>query len=215
MEDFDRVRFLTENYTQLQGLKWIPIGLYFLFYGAFSLLFFDEPFFNEPFYGTIQASLAVLLTVSVVAGVLWLHRVAGRYYERRYGHVRHRPWYEDRQPLSVVLGICVLLVLFLVNWIVHPPVDLALLAFGTAMFVSCWPDRRFRLHYLIMTALFVGASFLPLLGVWSTNLMQEPSTGNVFTLFFGLYYVVGGIFDHLLLVRTMKSIPEEGDGGAV
>lgn len=83
------------------------------------------------------------------------------------------------------------------------------------MLVVFWPDRRFRIHYLVMMPFFVAASFLPLWGVWSTGWSPEPGSGEVFPLFLGLYWVVGGIFDHLLLVRTMKSVPEEADGGAV
>jgi peptidoglycan/LPS O-acetylase OafA/YrhL len=101
------------------------------------------------------------------------------------------------------------------NWVIHPPVDLALLAFGVGILVGLWPERRFRVQYMVLAVLFVGASFLPLLGFWSTDPMQDPTSSDVLALCFGLYLLAGGVFDHLLLVRTMKSLPEEDDGRAV
>ncbi len=72
------------------------------------------------------------------------------------------------------------------------------------MFISSWPDCRFRIHYLLMAVLLVSASFLLLLGIWPTYPIQESDTVGLLPIFFGfigLFHIVGGIFDHLLLVR--------------
>jgi hypothetical protein len=54
----------------------------------------------------------------------------------------------------------------------------------------------------------VGCGLLPLFGV----LPADPGEGSNLTVsVLGIYLIVGGVLDHLLLVRTMKSLPEEND----
>lgn len=204
VRDLERVRFVTENYEQLQGLRWAPIGLYFCLYFWFSLTIWSSDRPLTFWWGLVS----LVFAVSLIAGMFWAQGAIPRYYQRRFGQVRRGRWI-DTVTLPSILLMCLFCAALLVNRIFHPPVDLALLSFGVCMFVDSWPDRRFRIHPLIMMPVFIAASFLPLLGVWSTSSGQEPSSIEVFLLFMGLYFVVSGVLDHLLLVRTMKQLPEE------
>ena len=68
------------------------------------------------------------------------------------------------------------------------------------------------MHYIAMGVLIASLSFLPLLGF----LRMDPTQGlNLFPAVVGTSLIVISICDHLLLVRTMKHLPEEDDGGAV
>ena len=90
---------------------------------------------------------------------------------------------------------------------------------GVLMLVAHWPERRFQRHYVILAAAVICASL-----VYATSLicilMLELASLDVFLsladfarpfalVVVGAYFLVGGIFDHLLLVRTFKTVPEE------
>lgn len=213
--DLERVRFVTENYKNLQGLKMLPTGLMLLVLAAFYWL---------------HSLWFAFLGVALMLGALWVQPVIGRYYERKFGHVEPRPPMIQRTTAMVLITIFVVFVVlamlnntgyvdvsgYINTYIVFPakqqlPVNILLLATAVMYLISCilgWQKLRFRLHYLVLSVLGVGASFLPLFGV-----LTEPI--EVFFGFCGLIITVGGVFDHLLLVRTMRPLPEEDDGGAV
>ena len=68
--------------------------------------------------------------------------------------------------------------------------------------------RRFAAHYLVMGEVIAGCGLLPLFGVLSADPREVT---YLLPLLAGMYLIVGGVLDHLLLVRTMKSWPEEND----
>ncbi len=213
--DLERVRFVTKNYEQLQGLKMLPFSPMYL---ALAVSLWSQSLW--------VSFLAVLLMLST----LWVQPVISRYYARKFGRVEPRPRMSQRAltiSLTAILMVFVVLVAldnteyvdasgyldaFLqFVFIQQLPVNVPLLA-GVALYLIVFGlyrrELRFRMHYLVLWVLAVGASFLPLLGV-----LTDPMV--LFFGFSGLIMTVGGVFDHLLLVRTMKPLPEEDDGGAV
>jgi preprotein translocase subunit SecE len=75
-----------------------------------------------------------------------------------------------------------------------------------SMFLFDWPNRRFTIHRIIAVLLFLGLSLLPLLGITEWNIY------TLFLITIGLMLFIIGILDHLLLVHTLKPVPEEDDG---
>lgn len=216
--DLERVRFVTENYEQLKGLKMLPFGPMYLAFAAF--------YWSQSLWTT-------LLGVLFFLGGASLRPVIDRYYERKFGHVDPRPPMSQRTLTMALAAIFVVfVVLIMLNNTGYVDVSGYLDAFGRFMFTQQLPvnvpllasvaiylvlfglyrrELRFRVHYVVLSVLAVGASFLPLLGV-----LAGPN-GHITILFVftGVFVTVGGIFDHLLLVRTMRPLPEEDDGGAV
>ena len=154
------------------------------------------------------------LLVSAAVGIaLALHKLIGVYYDRTFGRVQRRPgnrlggWLGDGAIMVALFTLAVIDVRF----------DLPVSLFGLALaaLILSWSVGGFRKHYVIIAALVVVVSLTPLLGISYQAL--EPSESAEFMLWagFGLIYVVGGVLDHLLLVRTMKRVPEEDDDGAV
>jgi hypothetical protein len=71
---------------------------------------------------------------------------------------------------------------------------------------------RYRHHYLLLALLYVAAALLPLTGlVTSAQLVNDPL---LFGLLYGLPWIVGGLGDHIFLMRSLKPLPKEAvDGG--
>ena len=206
VRDLERVRYVTENYEQLQGLRNIPLGLILLALGAFMLSSARLPPFSPVasdvfFYGSFA-----LLIVAIS-----LYFVIGNYYERRFGWV-HTFSMNRKQVVAAITGITVLLVIGSVNLVFQPPIHMIWLVWGISLTAVYWRERRFRIHYVAIGVLVSVLSFTPLLSISRTELSYDA--GGLM-LFFGILLVVGGFFDHLLLVRTMKTLPEEEDGRAV
>lgn len=63
----------------------------------------------------------------------------------------------------------------------------------------------------------LGIFFLATLSVAALYLLWTAASGPVSGPYVlgALYLIVGGVLDHLLLVRTMKTAPGEDDAGAV
>lgn len=213
--DLERVRYVTANYDHLQGLRKAPVGLFFLLLavvGAYTLLIWrPEGGADVPAaYGYAFLPTVVMLFVGTV--VLY-YRISG-YYERRYGSVKL--FLQVPMRRQVLIGVVVLCV-FLSS-------SLGLLLFGMTVLIAYWPERRFQRHYVAMGALIVGYALFGMAGLY-LSLTLLPGLldvmlalgyfGRLITLsIVGLYYIVGGFLDHLLLVSTMKLLPKEGDGQA-
>lgn len=203
IRDLERVRYVTENYEQLQGLRNVPLGLMLLFSGALTLF----PSSLSSFGPVVSEAFFYLLFIVLIATVL-LYFVIGNYYERKFGWVQTFSL-NGKQITAVTTLIIVLLVVGSVNLMFRPPIHMIWLVWGLSVMAVHWRERRFRTHYVVIGVLIICVSFLPLLGITSVSLSYEA--GGLMA-FLGILFVVGGTFDHLLLVRTMKYLPEENDG---
>ncbi|MGF1473544.1 MAG: hypothetical protein ACFB50_17625 [Rubrobacteraceae bacterium] len=205
VRDLERVRYVTENYERLQGLRNVPLGLIAFVTGASMLLPSSSTYFGYVVGEVFFYALILMLIATVL-----LYFVAGNYYERRFGWVQTFSM-KRKQVVAVATAIGVLLGVGSVNLVFQPPIHMIWVVWGLSAAAIYWPERRFRMHYVAIGVLVVGASFLPLFGITSVSLAYE--TGGLLA-FLGVFYLVGGILDHLLLVRTMKHLPED-DGRAV
>lgn len=203
VRDLERVRYVAENYEQLQGLRNVPIGLMVLLAGVFTLFPSGLAYFGP----VISEAFIYLLFVVLIATVL-LYSFIGNYYERRFGLVRTFSL-NKKQAVAVATLSIVLLVVGSINLAFQPSIHMIWLVWGLSVTSIHWWERHFRMHYVVIGVLVVGVSFLPLLGITSVSLSYE--TGGLLV-FLGIFYVVGGVCDHLLLMRAMKFLPEGGDG---
>lgn len=206
----ERAGYLAGNYGGVQGLSLLPLGVWFL------LVALGESGFDATEY--MPEGAVALLVFSVyfvgffVALALWF--VAGIFYERSFGRVLptegeagapRRP-FPERAARVVFVVLAVLAVLF------SPPVALFGPALAWALFVFWCSQRRFGYHhYAALSALVVAASLLSVLGV----LPAEEVRKAIDLAMVGVVLTVGGVFDHLLLARTMRPIPEEDREPAV
>jgi hypothetical protein len=89
------------------------------------------------------------------------------------------------------------------------PASLTGLVLAVFLFATWWITGRFRSHYLVMGALLAGVSLLPLFGALPGDDPYVPP------IVISLTFIVGGVIDHLLLVRSLKPLPKESHDGDV
>ncbi len=78
--DLHRIRYVTGHYEHLQGLKMVIYGAAIV---AYSALF--------PFYRELSALTPVLITLVLLAIVVWGYRTADAFYKRHFGTVEPEP----------------------------------------------------------------------------------------------------------------------------
>lgn len=214
IRDLERVRYVTENYDNLQGLTRVPIGLALLIVWAFFLI--------SGFEISSQPVADIFITLSLLAGgvlILLFFRIR-KYYTRRYGRVRVFPrLFSRRRAVGGVVALTILFAgAFFVLWLGASvelvSLPLILLGLGAMEMIDRWPERRLRPHYFVAGALAALAGLVVLFLVLSGIRYPDVLLLHLMSAFIGLVLVIGGVLDHLLLVRTMKSLPGD-DGRAV
>lgn len=195
--DLTRIRYVTENYHALQGLTYLPTDGVLVLVGVLGTL------------GVRTDSLVYYLVLipAAVASVVFSYRSVG-YYERRFGRFTRR---RRRMPLQEKVFLSGVLFLIAVFWGIRDRLDDPVLGAsiglfsGTGMLFFWWLRRYgFAIHWPVLGALVTGAGLLSLSGV----LFEEPSLMLAVSSF---AFAAGHLLDHLLLVRTMKRLPERDD----
>lgn len=197
MENLERIRLITRHYDQLQGLRQAPFGLMFLVMAVWKGGWW--PWFEkwQPLSGLAVVGLALVAS--------WL---VGQYYARTFGRVQRQ---NENKRLEIVISVIFLAGLYLggiaeYEW--QWPVS------GTGLFTAVvlvayfFMTGSFRFHYLVLAALMAAVSLLPLLRLLPPEQVYLfGPEGAVGVALFGLIWLVGGLVDHWLLVR---SLPDRG-----
>lgn len=203
MEDLKRVRYVAANFYSLQGLKLVPLGLLYLWWAAKEGEWIEVPGWLNDFISAFGYSLAF--------GLYWLIQV---YYTRNYGRVLPKRGVPRTARDWLVMFAMIALVMamvgtFVIDRVWHPPVLLFGLELAAAMLIIFWPRRAYVPHNIALAVVIAGLSLLPLVeGVSSSPALRPPV---MLFLVLGLQLFVGGIFDHLMLVRSLKPARETGD----
>lgn len=202
--DLDRIRFVTRYFHDLQGLTRVGFGLALLS-GATGL--------------AIPGPLGLAPIVVGGAAGIWLSRRSKSYYASRFGQVERRAV----NPLSP-RGQRVLILVYLVSlaWFFamasfHPlapsPATTArFFCFGCgALSIGVWWRRGswlWQAHYLAFGVLCLGLGLAAPFDAISPLLLALSRQGEAYLLY-GAYLLVTGLFDHLILVRTMPQLATE------
>lgn len=193
--DIQRLQFLTENYTRLQGLRLVPFGVFFL---------------ARPLLGPPQVSWTAPVLPIATFGLFFL---IGRYYSRNFGRVQR----SAGQRLRTALGVAVvLLILFAALWWeerrtlpISPSALLVALGFAGYYF-------RFSLKrapYLGAASLFAIISIWPLTGLADGGAFGLAAPLGDLAL--GMTFLTVGLLDHRLLVRNLSPMTEDDDENAI
>ncbi len=184
MERKDVETAVAEN-THLRGLYGVPAGLLAITAAASNA---DRgPFANGWF----------LLGSSVVIGLLALG--VWRYYTRTYGRATPSDGDSTRTLVSLAIGVPLVVLgsLFLssrVSWSLDLPVNTTAIAMGLVMLRAVGSTVGIRPHHLLVYGSLLVAGAIP---VWE----RAGESGNTGLFMTGIALVVGGLLDHLLLVR--------------
>jgi hypothetical protein len=203
MPDLERVRFLTMNYSRLQGLKAIPSGL---------LLFLVVLWTNGQKGATRDLTLPLLW---LFLGVI-LYGVIDWYYRRTYGRVeptRRALWTDV--ILSTIFSL-VALAAFAVDVEFKMPLSIFALVFAAGLLLDYF--RMLRLAGVKSLSVFPAgllcilemalSAFLPLLGEPAFAAIGFRSPLFLVYAVDGIITVIYGIAGHLYLVRSMRPAGE-------
>lgn len=189
----ERIRFVTGNFYQLQGLRLVPFALMLLWLQASSRGWLDWlpglPVQAPSDLGNAWGPAAFLVAVAAAMAVEDKYRA-------RYGSVlQHK---RSRRNLGVALAVIAFLIALVLDRVVTWPVLISPLVIVVALALIVRSDGPFRIHYVLPAAAWLGLSVMPLLGFKPGEVQMAFSLVSITTL------LVCGIGDHFLLVRTLS-----------
>jgi hypothetical protein len=192
--DSGRLRFAVSNFKQMQGLRQVAMG-------AFILVVF------APVLRQGDLTYIGIVLIPALAGLFYALKRINIYYERRIGHMEQR-------PPGTAQGILTILFTSVIPFCVHPG---SLESVGAYMdgFNSEWWCGWMLLGVVILTRrrwyYLPFAGLLLALGGWRSSTEDIDVMRRLdesLHVIFPAALVVTGIFDHLYLVHTFRSVTE-------
>ncbi|RJP46954.1 MAG: hypothetical protein C4583_17825 [Anaerolineaceae bacterium] len=197
---YSQIKFFAANYTRLQGLRAIPVGLLAVFVSVW-VLYNQGP----------TANLSQPIFVAIIAGLLYL--LTDRYYNRVFGQVKPSPSKRKGEIIvSIVIGALALLA-FALDTAHVLPISALGLVFAICFLEYFWRVDKYEwkkifIYFpenIIAAALVAIISILPIFGisVWELAGIQWQTAG-VFMIF-GIVIMVTGIVGHIRMIRTLST----------
>jgi hypothetical protein len=183
------VHYVTSHFQVLQGLRIVPVALYLLIGGLGSLEW--TPWLD--FISGMPKSGLIPLAVTVL-----LYGFISMYYRRRFGKVVRVQGAKKQVWILVAVAVAFPIGVF-INAAFELPVD-AVMILMAAVCLYAGLDGSRRYGHLLLSALFVFWAIHPLL---FDSLENFPFT--VMTVTFGVGFLLIGIYDHLILVRALRT----------
>lgn len=213
--DTHEIRLLVKNYTIVPGLVLATIGGYMAFTGAFSLLWNAWLYWllfgrsADSWIANLGAYASMLLPYVLFVIVLL---VVVRYYQRRFGQAKPRK--EEMVKLAIELVVAFVTYIFIgQQFDVHfrLAVSTALLIVALFLLVHWWMFARRQMHYLVLAALAMILSVVPLLSssvyYWLYIKDTAPDWYSLnIEVCAGLLLFCAGLLDHWRLVRHFARV---------
>ena len=195
LQELRRIRIVTKNYAVLRGLQNVPFGLLFLFVAAFELKWLSLP------YGSLE--LAMFFGFIWFLASIAIHPIIGRYYDRMFGSVQRA----SCDPLNKWITSLSIAILgaggMRLDKTFNLPISATGLALALILLILWWQTNAFRTHLLVIAFVMITLAFAPLLGFPAFHTLFIPGNGG-YELFFGVMMTIGGLCDHLLLLRAFR-----------
>jgi F0F1-type ATP synthase membrane subunit c/vacuolar-type H+-ATPase subunit K len=195
MADVARIRYITEHYQNLQGLRLVPVGVACLALGMAQTAGVVEQMKQSAFLVGVAVSLAALGCSLMI----------GAWYERRFGSVEAR----DRTFDMTFFALSLLLVLAARLSPNPAPVWPAICAWGIGSLIRGCRQNGMLRHYLAIAAACFLLAALEVLGL--SNIARDGSLQFVA----GIAVLVAGVGDHAVLRSALNPPTREHDGSTV
>ena len=199
MQDLKKIRFVATNYSNLQGLRAVPLGLCLLAvcWWAARLNYPARP-------------SDFVLPIALLAATIALLFIIDRYYLRVYGRVQRTPQSRNLEVLLGTVGAALALAAFWVDALVRLPVSLLGLVFAAGLLadyirVTWLVKGRFLLYYPLAAVIMAVFSLLPVLGVpawWQAFGLNSQLIAIVVLI--GILCILAGVWGHIYLARTLR-----------
>ena len=192
-DDLLRIHYITANYDYFQGLRSLPWGILSLLVAGGTA--------GWNFFVPGKAGYLELVAILTCLGLYW---TIGAYYKHRFGRVERatsRFWHN-----VLFFGAAALAIYLDVN--ADPPANLLTLTFA-GWFLWMYIDWEERIHYLFIGSAFALLGLLPMLSFGALDPALWGSGGTAFYATLGLGMIIGGLFDHQLLAKTLPPVHDE------
>lgn len=196
MQRLRQVRTITKNYHMMRGLQGVPMGIFCLVLASFELhwLFIPDQWMGLAEYATFLGFV----------GALALYPLIGSYYDHLFGRLRPVRVNALDRTIEILSFLVLLLVGVRIDLDMNLPISATGLAFALWYFILWWRTDSFRTHLLILAFLTTLVSLLPLMGFsFVRKVVFLPDHGG-YSLLFGSLLTIGGLCDHLILLRSFK-----------
>jgi hypothetical protein len=198
MQDVKQIRLVATNFSNLQGLRAVPLGLCLVLVCLWA-------------NGIQYPVRDFIVPVVGVVGSLMLLFAIDRYYLHAFGRVQRTPESRRLEWLISAAGGILALGAFWLDTTVKLPVSLLGLVFAAGLLAdyirTTWLVRgRFLLYYPLGAFLMAGVSVLPLFGVsfwWQTCGLKNQMLGIAIAI--GIFTIFAGFWGHVFLARTLPS----------
>lgn len=192
MYDFQRLRFVTERYPHLQGLRLVPLGFVFLVSAAWR----DE---QLSWLSETAGQAAGFWFMGLLIVALTLSSLLGRYYRRHFGTVQ--PERRAKGPLLFILFVALFAAAAWAQDSLRTHLSLPLVVIGILLAYLGLAGGQRRSHYLALAAGCLVFANLADFGVplHARSVLLDD--------LIGVGLIVIGLGDHLLLRRTLEPVP--------
>lgn len=194
---YSQIRFIAANYSRLQGLRMVPIGLLVLFTGIWN--------------NSRQGDLSGPLLSMIGAGIFyWL---IDRYYTRVFGRIIPTPA-QLRRDLIVSVSFCILAMLsFVLDSAEILPISALGVVLAGALMADFWLATRsvrgeavasFPENFFASIVILV-MSILPLFGIaWWKSLGFNAQLEGMLALD-GIVLIIAGTWGHIRVTRDLSA----------
>lgn len=206
MQNLEKTRFIAANYSNLQGLKGVPLGL---------LLITVVLWANQLRGRATDLSLPILFGLVTIVVTFLIYR----YYKSHFGKVESTPKQKRVVFLLSAAAAVAALGAFLGDNYLHLPLSLVGLVFAAAVVAEYlrlqWitPGDYLLPAMLACFAILLAVSILPLLGAgeWWKLLGLRAQIFGVLVVA-GVVIVVNGLFGHWYFVHQLPEVTPAAKG---
>lgn len=201
-DNLEQVRFITANYSRLQGLRSVPIGIFIGLAGVWSSL------------PAGQGDLGIPLIMLVLAALAYIG--VDRYYARTFGKVTITNRERNNEIIVAILFGIVALAGFIFDTSGILPISTWGLVFAAGLLVDFWQSagklgnngRGPHPEAVAGAVLVAIASLLPLAGLQWWKLIGIQSSPAGLLILMGLLMILMGLFGHFRFIRSLKKLEE-------
>ena len=205
-----QIRFVTANYSRLQGLREVPVGMLIVFVSVWAI-------YN---HGPSANLTAPFLAVFVAALLYWLTDL---YYNRTFGRVKQTRHQRNREIIVSILFSVLALLAFWLDTAIEIPFCALGLVFAAALFENFWrATESVRSEAIALfpenlaaAILILVISILPLFGIFWWQVFGLKSQVVSVVMVIGIVIVLAGIWGHLRILRALPMMEAKTNDNAI
>lgn len=195
---YAQIWFSAANYSRLQGLRTVPVGILSVFVSIWAL-------YNQ---GS-SANLSQPILVAVVIALL--HWLVDLYYKRMFGQVKQTPRQRQWEFVISAGGGFLALLAFIFDTMEILPISILGLVLAVSFFEYIWRVNRSEWKNVLVlfpentaaAILIAIISLLPLFGISFWHILGIESQIVGIVIIFGIMIILGGVWGHIRLLRNL------------